>query len=569
MADVDPFLRQWSTIVANNKPTGGTTIGAGLDDNLRQIQATLKLNLGDVFNVKDYGALGDGVTDDTSAIQAAIAAIPISGGGTSHGYQLYFPPGKYLIADTLVIGNRRVSIHGGGASIMGSGSASIIYQSNANKDIIDFTTGSADTFGVNGIMFLGTSTAGTGRGLVLGSAAQACFDGHFSNNWFVGIPDKCIHGINVQGCHFLDNGFDSSATDSYGLYMTKGLDNVIVGNRLFGQEGSGIVLLEGDNNTINSNHIDFCGGANDTSAGIYINVNAAGGKGARGTTICGNNFRANINDIVLNGNGGVNASNTGCNDVGISGNVTDRAYRRFLLATDSHHVNLSGNLINSPSQILDAGFSAVEITGTSSFPVVTGNSVADQTSATTRPDFGLKIGASVTELALGINEFRGKTGAYSIAAGGATFNANTNVQGTWTPTIKGSSTAGTQTYSIQNGKWMRTGNLVWATCQILMTAKDAATAGNISIAGLPFNIPSADNPVSASIGGWSQITLNGGRTSITGRTNAPNEITLISSGTGIGLLAVAAADIAATTEVEASIVYRNTNSALNTGAAVT
>lgn len=523
-----------------------------------------------IFNVKNstYGAVGDGSTDDTLAIKAAISAIPISAGGTAHGYHLYFPPGKYKISDTLVIGSRRVTIHGGGGSIMGSGSASIIAMTDANKDIIDYTTGNADTMGVNGIMFMGTSTAGTGRGLVLGNAAQACFDGHFSNNWFVGIPDKCIHGVNVQGCHFLDNGFDSSGADSFGLYITKGLDNVIVGNRLFGQEGSGIVLLEGDNNTIDSNHIDFCGSANDTSAGIYINVNAAGGKSARGTTICGNNFRANINDIVLNGNGGVNASNTGCNDVGISGNVTDRAYRRFLLATDCHHLNVNGNLINSPSQILDAGFSAVEITGICSFPILTGNNVADQTSATTRPDYGLKVGASVTELALGINEFRGKTGAYSIAASGATFNANTNLQGTWTPVIKGLSVAGTQTYGTQNGKFMRSGNFVWATCQVVMTAKDAATAGTIVIGGLPFNFPSADNPVSASIGSWSNITLNGGRTCIGGRSSSGSDVVLISSGTAIAVLPVSAADISATTAVDMCIVYRNTNSAMNSGAAV-
>ncbi len=42
MADVDSSLYQWSTTESSNKPTGATTIGTGLDDNLRQIQATIR-----------------------------------------------------------------------------------------------------------------------------------------------------------------------------------------------------------------------------------------------------------------------------------------------------------------------------------------------------------------------------------------------------------------------------------------------------------------------------------------------------------------------------------------------
>ncbi len=43
------------------------------------------------YSVKEYGAVGDGKTKDTQAIQAAIDAAHNAGGGT-----VYFPPGTYL-----------------------------------------------------------------------------------------------------------------------------------------------------------------------------------------------------------------------------------------------------------------------------------------------------------------------------------------------------------------------------------------------------------------------------------------------------------------------------------------
>ena len=48
----------------------------------------------DWVNVKTLGAVGDGVADDTKAIQTMFS-------GVTHGSTLYFPPGTYRITDTL------------------------------------------------------------------------------------------------------------------------------------------------------------------------------------------------------------------------------------------------------------------------------------------------------------------------------------------------------------------------------------------------------------------------------------------------------------------------------------
>jgi hypothetical protein len=65
------------------------------------------------FNIRDYGATGDGLTDDTVAIQAAINAAP-NGGST-----IYFPAGTY-ISNNFQVGTRN------GLRFEGDGFASVI-----------------------------------------------------------------------------------------------------------------------------------------------------------------------------------------------------------------------------------------------------------------------------------------------------------------------------------------------------------------------------------------------------------------------------------------------------------
>ena len=50
---------------------------------------------GTIFNVKDYGAVGDDIANDTDAIRAALDACRDAGGGT-----VYLPAGTYRVAPT-------------------------------------------------------------------------------------------------------------------------------------------------------------------------------------------------------------------------------------------------------------------------------------------------------------------------------------------------------------------------------------------------------------------------------------------------------------------------------------
>lgn len=74
--------------------------------------------------------------------------------------------------------------------------------------------------------------------------------------------------------------------------------------------------------------------------------------------------------------------------------------------------------------------------------------------------------------------------------GGISFDAGDVLdsydEGTWTPVLAGSSTAGSHTYSVQSGRYTKIGNFVAAHFYIQISSKDGTMAGDIRITGLPF-----------------------------------------------------------------------------------
>jgi len=69
-----------------------------------------------IHNVKSYGAEGDGITDDSTSINAAVAAVVNSSGNI-----LYYPPGTYKVTSSSLSTNFDNIVHiGDGASFTGS-----------------------------------------------------------------------------------------------------------------------------------------------------------------------------------------------------------------------------------------------------------------------------------------------------------------------------------------------------------------------------------------------------------------------------------------------------------------
>lgn len=64
-------------------------------------------------NVKDYGAKGDGVTDDASAIQSALTASNVDGGGI-----VFFPEGTYLLKSSALFYSNQILLFEPGATLL-------------------------------------------------------------------------------------------------------------------------------------------------------------------------------------------------------------------------------------------------------------------------------------------------------------------------------------------------------------------------------------------------------------------------------------------------------------------
>ena len=109
------------------------------------VATNVEAKLAQTVSVKDFGAVGDGVTDDTAAIQTAINYVKNAANVTT----IYFPVGQYKVTSTLnATASAGIQLVGDGGPISGT----VILGDTINSPVIDFV----GTFGflVQGITIL-------------------------------------------------------------------------------------------------------------------------------------------------------------------------------------------------------------------------------------------------------------------------------------------------------------------------------------------------------------------------------------------------------------------------------
>ncbi len=107
--------------------------------NISNAMTNVKTWGGVIYNVKEFGAKGDGVTDDSAAVTATINAAKKSGGGT-----IFFPRGTYLFASESIAGAHLYLFNVHNLKFEGVGGASILKAASKDKDLILVSGGSSN-----------------------------------------------------------------------------------------------------------------------------------------------------------------------------------------------------------------------------------------------------------------------------------------------------------------------------------------------------------------------------------------------------------------------------------------
>lgn len=251
----------------NATPIGVTTPAVGnfttstwsSNANIRTTKAGLHLTQ---VNVQDYGAVGNGSTDNTAAINAAIAAL------TSNS-SLYFPPGKYRFTGALseFSSLSMITVWGEGAELYNDTGAA-----GGNTFVFHATCSNVK---VSGLRFTGTSTV-RGSGIHI---RMYCSQAEVSDCYFQGCSDFAIHFSNDAG------SWSSNMLAANNIIVGTLGDGIHFGNVIQGQAIGNIISFTGDDalaavaddpnhvpNRISfiGNHVQYAGNSGTHGAGLRI-----------------------------------------------------------------------------------------------------------------------------------------------------------------------------------------------------------------------------------------------------------------------------------------------------------
>lgn len=304
---------------------GGVTAGS----EIKLTGSTVSFKGGQRFNVLDYGLVGDGSTDDRSALNTLLNTTAPSGS------TIYFPKATYRLASAISVTDKYFYFVSDFATILIDGNFSgLSFNSTSNITLF------AAKNNFNKLIFKGTGVGSSQYGVTFGTDASkfSVLNCSFENLAGNGIRADILNSPNgagglISNCKFLNN--------NYGYFGLDGSEYVTIlgcyfqGNTQCIETTAGNQKIIGNNMSRNSHGINIYAGPNDAHGIISGNDINHCGYALR--------FSGIVNGMTVSNNNIYSANISVVNSVGVvfSGGEQDVSTYYFTNSTGTRFENVT------------------------------------------------------------------------------------------------------------------------------------------------------------------------------------------------------------------------------------
>ena len=287
---------------------------------------TLANRFADVVNVKDFGAVGDGVTDDTAAIQAAY-----NSSGTKASI-IFWPKGEYKTSSSIIVKSNTKTLFDFNAYINPVALSSFT-QIVMPTYVFGYAIFINQNFTSTGIFDYNIEYDGVR--IIAGNKDFVWYNGVSWNGH--GVDSRNVNGLTIRNCYFQDIADGCGNMNCYNV--------VVENNKAYNISNSAYDFWEGCNNVIVSNNFAF--NSNNGCNWNAVDTQNLGSLTAQNAIIKDNYFEgggaACIYVAPLN-------STASCQDVKIINNILDQNFETMfspngITVARSNNILIKGNTI--------------------------------------------------------------------------------------------------------------------------------------------------------------------------------------------------------------------------------